>query len=87
MRRHKTITISIPEDLIDYLDKKIIQINRTSFEETNRSQYIRLLIKRDMASIATGRASISPSADRTGDLEVSDLDYYDSLLNMGGYKK
>lgn len=87
MRRHKTITISIPEDLIEYLDKKITQINRGSFEETNRSQYIRLLIKRDMASLATGQAYKSPSEDHRDDLQVSELDFYDSLLSLGGYKR
>lgn len=84
MRRHKTITISIPEDLVDYLDKKITQINRSSFEETNRSQYIRLLIKKDMASISTPISSLNNSKS---DDNISDLDYYDSLLNMGGYKR
>lgn len=85
MRRHKTITISIPEDLIEYLDKKINQINLSSYEETNRSQYIRLLIKKDMATVATARTSTAPES--CGDMEVNDLDYYNSLLGIGGYKR
>ncbi|MEW6697781.1 MAG: ribbon-helix-helix domain-containing protein [Bacillota bacterium] len=84
MRRHKTITISIPEDLIEYLDKKILQINRSSYEETNRSQYIRLLIKKDMAAIAAGRTSPPENLE---DLGLPDLDYYNSLLDTGGYKR
>ncbi|SHF18821.1 ribbon-helix-helix domain-containing protein [Desulforamulus putei] len=84
MRRHKTITISIPEDLIEYLDKKISQINRSSYEETNRSQYIRLLIKKDMAAITAGKTS---PPEGTEDLALSDLDYYNSLLDLGGYKR
>lgn len=84
MRRHKTITISIPEDLIEYLDKKILQINRSSYEETNRSQYIRLLIKKDMATIAAGRTSPPENLEELG---LSDLDYYNSLLDIGGYKR
>ncbi|AEF93333.1 hypothetical protein Desca_0440 [Desulfotomaculum nigrificans CO-1-SRB] len=87
MRRHKTITISIPEDLIDYLDKKIMQINRSSFEETNRSQYIRLLIKKDMASPGTVNPSVPATKDSVEDVGMSDLEYYDSLLNLGGYKR
>lgn len=85
MRRHKTITISIPEDLIEYLDKKINQINLSSYEETNRSQYIRLLIKKDMATVATARTPTAPES--CNDLEVNDLDYYNSLLGIGGYKR
>ena len=85
MRRHKTITISIPEDLIEYLDKKINQINLSSYEETNRSQYIRLLIKKDMANIATARTSSAP--ENTSDMAITDLDYFNSLLDMGGYKR
>ncbi|MEW6065467.1 hypothetical protein P378_14780 [Desulforamulus profundi] len=84
MRRHKTITISIPEDLIEYLDKKISQINRSSYEETNRSQYIRLLIKKDMATLAAGRTSPPEAAE---DMGLSDLNYYNSLLDLGGYKR
>ncbi|CCO08105.1 ribbon-helix-helix domain-containing protein [Desulforamulus hydrothermalis] len=84
MRRHKTITISIPEDLIEYLDKKIAQINRSSYEETNRSQYIRLLIKKDMASLAGGKTS---TPEGTEDLALSELDYYNSLLDLGGYRR
>lgn len=87
MRRHKTITISIPEDLVEYLDKKITQINRSSFEETNRSQYIRLLIKKDMATLSRPAAS-SITDESAPDLNgSSDLDYYNSLLNLGGYKR
>lgn len=85
MRRHKTITISIPEDLIEYLDKKITQINLSSYEETNRSQYIRLLIKKDMVSLVTDNTSTLSEGAK--DMAVSDLDYYNSLLNMGGYKR
>ncbi|AQS60197.1 ribbon-helix-helix domain-containing protein [Desulforamulus ferrireducens] len=85
MRRHKTITISIPEDLIEYLDKKISQINHSSFEETNRSQYIRLLIKKDMASLTT--AKTTPVNVNVEDMDINDLDYYNSLLDLGGYKR
>ncbi|GAB6179562.1 hypothetical protein JCM14036_08810 [Desulfotomaculum defluvii] len=86
MRRHKTITISIPEDLIEYLDKKITQINRDSFEETNRSQYIRLLIKKDMAAVTITQDRSVPQ-EGENDLALSDLDYYQSLLDIGGYKR
>lgn len=87
MRRHKTITISIPEDLIEYLDRKISQINRNSFEETNRSQYIRLLIKKDMASVIIPPENKSVASEVNNDLALSDLDYYSSLLDMGRYKR
>lgn len=87
MRRHKTITISIPEDLIEYLDRKISQINRNSFEETNRSQYIRLLIKKDMASVISPPETNSVASEADNDLALSDLDYYSSLLDIGGYKR
>ncbi|MDO7785631.1 ribbon-helix-helix domain-containing protein [Desulforamulus aquiferis] len=86
MRRHKTITISIPEDLVDYLDKKIIQINRSSYEETNRSQYIRLLIKKDMVNFNTPMSS-SLNNNNSEELNGTDLDYYNTLLNLGGYKR
>lgn len=87
MRRHKTITISIPADLIEYLDRKITQINSNSFEETNRSQYIRLLIKKDMAGVTISPKSNSVAREGDSDMALSDLDYYNSLLNIGGYKR
>ncbi|ABO51420.1 hypothetical protein Dred_2916 [Desulforamulus reducens MI-1] len=87
MRRHKTITISIPEDLIEYLDKKITQINKSSFEETNRSQYIRLLIKKDMSNVMVSDNKKAVSPEESSDIILSDLDYFDSLLDIGGYKR
>lgn len=84
MRKHKTITISIPEELVEYLDKKIIQINSQSLEETNRSQYIRLLIKKDMVGyIALPNTNTAKIANES----VNDMEYYSSLLQIGGYKR
>ncbi|WP_031517980.1 ribbon-helix-helix domain-containing protein [Desulfofalx alkaliphila] len=91
MRKHKTITISLPGDLLDYLDGRIRQINRETFEETNRSKYIRLLIRKDAAGL-------DPAAESPGALlkkpsqtspapDDNEMDYYSSLLQLGGYKR
>jgi metal-responsive CopG/Arc/MetJ family transcriptional regulator len=81
MRKHKTITISLPADLVDYLDHRIKEINQDTFEETNRSKYIRLLIRKDMTP-AEGVREMKKAVNGGGE-----DDYYDSLLQLGGYKR
>lgn len=88
MKKHKTITISLPVDLIDYLDDRISQINKDTFEETNRSKYIRLLIRRDMVDPEkTSDVKRAPTTISTDTAPDNDVDYYTSLLQLGGYKR
>ncbi|MBO8138446.1 MAG: hypothetical protein H0Z40_09990 [Desulfotomaculum sp.] len=84
MRKHKTITISLPTDLLEYLDQRITEINRDTLEETNRSKYIRLLIRKDMhySEELTKNRENYPSNTSAGEIK-----YYDSLLELGGYKR
>ncbi|MTI80251.1 MAG: hypothetical protein FH758_05110 [Firmicutes bacterium] len=85
MRKHKTITISLPSEMVDYLDEKITQINRETFEETNRSKYIRLLIKKDI-SCSEKIANKGKEAYHI-DGDSKEIGYYNSLLELGGYKR
>ncbi|MBM7855678.1 Arc/MetJ-type ribon-helix-helix transcriptional regulator [Desulfohalotomaculum tongense] len=85
MRKHKTITISLPTEMVDYLDQRIAEINRNTFEETNRSKYIRFLIRKDMSSstlIKSSKTVSSPAENPSQEME-----YYHSLLELGGYKR
>ncbi|MEG6616564.1 ribbon-helix-helix domain-containing protein [Peptococcaceae bacterium 1198_IL3148] len=87
MRKNKTITISLPIDLVDYLDRRIQEINQDTFEETNRSKYIRLLIRKDMTS-TEDKPEIKKAVNGGLNSGTSaDEDYYNSLLQLGGYKR
>lgn len=90
MRKHKTITISLPSELVDYLDRRIDEINQGTYQETNRSQYIRRLIRIDMSKPITNN-TIKPQAVskavNNNDSGMCDQQFLNELLQLGGYKR
>lgn len=84
MKKHKTITISLPSELVDSLDRRIDEINQDTYQEINRSQYIRRLIRIDMSKPVTKR-----NIETTNNVPDAsdDKDFFDQLLQLGGYKR
>lgn len=78
MRKHKTITISLPSELVECLDRRIDEINQGTYQETNRSQYIRRLIRIEMSKPVSKTAKNNATCNNG---------YFDELLHLGGYKR
>lgn len=87
IQKYKTITISLPKSLVDYLDRRINEINTDTLEETNRSKYIRLLIRQDMQKLQQNTVSQKEACSHSTGLAGDDMEFYDSLLQLGGYKR